>query len=338
MKAFWIVLALGAAVACGVLGWKIVQRQNRGYEAFEDLAADLAGKDVPEGLIEQLAKVDPALIVGKETARLAPGLKEIRGVAVGPDDRVYAVGDKTLVVLEADGKPRARIPLGKDANAVGAAPDGVAYVGLMDRVVVVDLEGGKQTAWEPIGPKTWITSVAVSASEVLVGDFAEKRVHRFDRAGKKLGVIAPNAGAGRYEIPGPHFDAVFDPSGPGVWVAHTGRRLMERYGADGASSGPSWGKSSPLIDGFCGCCNPSHFAMRKDGTFVTSEKGLNRVKVYGPSGELLGVVAAAKDFEKDVSGDLDVAVDSKDRVLVVDAAKLAAPSIRIYQLAFPGKP
>ena len=338
MKAFWIVLALGAAVACGVLGWKIVQRQSRGYEAFEDLATDLAGKDVPDSLIEQLAKVDPALIIAKESGRLAPGLGQIRGIAVGPEDRVYAVGDKTLVVLEADGKPRARVSLGKDANAVGVGADGAAYVGLMDRVLVVDPASGKQVAWEPIGPKTWITSVAVSASEVMVGDFAEKRVHRFDLAGKKLGVIAPNAGSGRYEIPGPHFDAVFDPSGSGVWVAHTGRRLMERYGADGAPSASPWGKSSPLIEGFCGCCNPSHFAMRKDGSFVTSEKGLNRVKVYGPAGDLKGVVAAAKDFEKDVSGELDVAVDSKDRILVVDAAKNTAPSVRIFQLLPPSKP
>jgi sugar lactone lactonase YvrE len=337
MKGFWIFLALAAAAACGVLGWKIVQRQSLGYEAFANYETELAGKDVPEGLIEQLAKVDPALVVGKETARLAPGLKEIRGIAVGPDDRVYAAGDKALVVMKADGAPVARVELPKTPNAVAAGPDGVAYVGFMDHVAAVDPASGKITPWESIGPKGWITSVAVSGSDVLVGDFAEKRVHRFDTSGKKKGVVAPNGGAGRYEIPGPHFDAVFDPLVPGgIWVGHTGRRRMERYGPDGKAA-ESWGKSSPLIDGFCGCCNPSHFAMRKDGSFVTAEKGLNRVKLYSRSGDLLGVVAAAKDFEKDVSGELDVAVDSQDRILVVDAAKNAAPTVRVYGVP-PAKP
>lgn len=332
MKGLWIVLAVAAAAACGFLGWKIVQRQALGYDAFANYETELAGKDVPEGLIEQLAKVDPALIIAKETTRLSPGLKEIRGIAAGPEDRVYAAGDKALVVLKADGSPHARVELPRTPNAVAAGADGTAYVGFMDHVAAVDPATGKVTAWESLGPKGWITSVAVSGSDVLVGDFAEKRVHRFDTSGKRKGVIAPNGGAGRYEIPGPHFDAVFDPSVPGgVWVGHTGRRLMERYEPDGKLAG-SWGKSSPLIDGFCGCCNPSHFAMRQDGSFVTAEKGLNRVKVYSRAGELIGVVAAAKDFEKDVSGELDVAVDSKGRILVVDAAKNAAPSVRVYEL------
>ena len=152
-------------------------------------------------------------------------------------------------------------------------------------------------------------------------------------------MIGPAGGSGRYEIPGPHFDAVFDPASPGgIWVAHTGRRKMEQYGADGSASAVSWGKSSPMVDAFCGCCNPSHFAMRKDGSFVTAEKGLNRVKVYTRAGELVGVVAAAKDFEKDVSGELDVAVDSRDRILVVDAAKNVAPTVRVYALNPPSGP
>lgn len=45
------------------------------------------------------------------------------------------------------------------------------------------------------------------------------------------------------------------------------------------------------IEGFCGCCNPVNFALLPDGGFVTSEKGLVRVKVYNSDGRFIGVVA-----------------------------------------------
>jgi len=37
-----------------------------------------------------------------------------------------------------------------------------------------------------------------------------------------------------------------------------------------------------------------HLALLPDGGFVTSEKGLFRIKTYDPRGELRGVVAGAK--------------------------------------------
>jgi hypothetical protein len=61
---------------------------------------------------------------------------------------------------------------------------------------------------------------------------------------------------------------------------------------------------------------------------VTSEKGLVRVKIHAANGDLVGVVAAAKDFEKGIHG-LDLAVDSKDRILVADPG---TASVRIYSL------
>ena len=69
-------------------------------------------------------------------------------------------------------------------------------------------------------------------------------------------------------------------------------------------------------------------AASRDGSFVTSEKGLVRVKIYSATGEFQGVVVAAKDFEKGIHG-LDLAVDSKDRVLVADPG---TSTVRIYSV------
>ncbi|HQU73469.1 MAG TPA: hypothetical protein PLG66_14295, partial [Calditrichia bacterium] len=53
------------------------------------------------------------------------------------------------------------------------------------------------------------------------------------------------------------------------------------------------------------------------GSFVTSEKGLARVKIHERTGDLRTVVAAPGDFQKGTVG-LDLAVDARGRVLVLD--------------------
>ena len=114
-----------------------------------------------------------------------------------------------------------------------------------------------------------------------------------------------------------------------LWVAHTGQHRLEAYTFDGRLV-RSWGKSSMAIDGFCGCCNPCHFAILPDGRFVTSEKGLARVKVYHPDGSLQGVVAGPEALGAAATGlgcaraDSSLtlpatATDGSDRVWVLHA-------------------
>jgi hypothetical protein len=82
------------------------------------------------------------------------------------------------------------------------------------------------------------------------------------------------------------------------------------------------------IEGFCGCCNPTHFAFLPDGSFVTSEKGIPRVKVYDRLGRLAAVVAGPDRFREGVQG-LDLAVDQTERILVLDPARRA---VRVFVL------
>ena len=82
------------------------------------------------------------------------------------------------------------------------------------------------------------------------------------------------------------------------------------------------------MEGFCGCCNPSNFAMLSDGSFVTSEKGIERIKVYGPGGIFRNVVAGPDSFIEGTRG-IDLAVDAQDRILALDPEK---KQIRIFTL------
>ncbi|NJO93063.1 MAG: hypothetical protein HC831_31980 [Chloroflexia bacterium] len=80
------------------------------------------------------------------------------------------------------------------------------------------------------------------------------------------------------------------------------------------------------MDGFSGCCNPSHAALLSDGSFVTAEKGLERVKIHNANGDLKCVVAKPNQFIEGTVG-LDLAVDSKDRIFILDPEK---KMIRIF--------
>ena len=93
------------------------------------------------------------------------------------------------------------------------------------------------------------------------------------------------------------------------------------------------------VENFCGCCNPVHFARRPDGKFVTSEKGLNRIKIYDAKGNFEGVVAGPEHLVKDlelakracadcrIGFGFDVACDSTGRVLALDPA---TRTVRIF--------
>ena len=325
MKNVWIAIAVLCAVLCGFLGYKIASRKPVYVTQAgpRPKAADVGD------IIDGMDKVDPKYMIAKEAGRYSTGLKEARGVAVGPEDRIYATGDKALVILSSDGKQISKMSFEKDVFSVGVGSDGTAYVSLMDHIEVYDSTGARKAVWEKPGPKAWITSIAVTENEVYAADFGDKSVIRFDKTGKVLGRLGepgPQDGVGKYEVPSPYFDVAVDPSGR-PWVAHVGKQRLESYKSDGSLES-TWGKQGNNLQGFAGCCNPSHISIRKDGSFVTSEKGLVRVKLHKADGELVGVVAAAKEFEKGIHG-LDLAVDSKDRILVLDPG---TSSVRVYVL------
>ena len=67
--------------------------------------------------------------------------------------------------------------------------------------------------------------------------------------------------------------------------------------------------------------------MLSDGSFVTSEKGIERVKIHLPSGDFECLVAGSDEFTEGTV-DLDLAVDSEDRVIIMDPKK---GQVRIFK-------
>jgi hypothetical protein len=166
-----------------------------------------------------------------------------------------------------------------------------------------------------------LTSIAATSTDLFVADAGEKIVNHYDFKGRlinRIGEKDPQNNIPGFVVPSYYFDLGISPSGD-LWVADPGRHIFRNFSYDGKLIS-SWGKASMGVEGFCGCCNPSHFAFLSDGSFVTSEKGIERIKIYTPDGTYKYLVATPESFEEGTRG-LDLAVDSQDRILVLDPVK-----------------
>ncbi len=297
------------------------------------------GTDLSAGR-QQPTRIDPALIHYQQTGEIPVQMQQVRAVAVGPDDRIYVGGDVlpetwAVHVFAPGGAKVGEFALQRSPKclAVGGtdhAFPGRLYVGMADHVELFDAQGSPQGAWGSLGEKALLTSIATSDQDVFLADAGNKIVWRYDPSGKLKNRIGEQDDLRKipgFRIVSPQFDLAVSPDGL-LRVVNPLAVRIEAYTFDGDLEA-FWGESTTTIEGFFGCCNPSHFAILPDGRFVTAEKGFPRVKVYDADGKFLSVVAGPQQL--DVRGDdepPDVAADGQGRILVLDPK---ARSVRIFE-------
>jgi hypothetical protein len=265
-----------------------------------------------------------------ETGRIKLDVEQLYGVAVGSDDHIFVSADRLILVFEPTGVRLGRIELEEPARCLAVGEAGLLFLGMTDHVQVYAEIGERRSIWAGLGNEALITSIAASGDEIFIADAGNRLVMRFDTGGKLLDYIQGDGPDGpELLIPSPYFDLLITPEGT-LWVVNPGQHRLQSYTVDGAYLG-SWGYSSPDIDGFCGCCNPTHVALTPEGTFLTSEKGIPRIKEYDSSGTLKAVVAGPEQFAEGTVG-LDLAADSLGRVIVLDPVYKA---VRIFARKSP---
>jgi sugar lactone lactonase YvrE len=268
--------------------------------------------------LSAIKQIDSKHMTGREVAPIPAGVTNPHALATDRSNRVYVGGDTAIAILETDGRAMRQIATDRPVTCLAIGRDGLIYAGLTDSVAVFTPEGIKRAEWQAPGTNAVLTSIGVNDTDLFAADAGQRIVWRFDLTGNLLAQIGakdPNTGFPGFFIPSPYFDLAFAPDGA-LWVVDPGRHKFIHFSPDGEVLS-SWERTGTDIEGFSGCCNPSHIAIRSDGSFVTSEKGVVRVKLHTATGTLAGVLAGPARFGPDTRG-LDLAVDSTGRILVLD--------------------
>jgi len=249
----------------------------------------------------------------------------LRGIAVDGQDRIYAVGDSSVKVFDAQGTLLRRWKTELPGHSVAVAPDGRVWVGQWRQVAIYDEQGKPVDTWRDPERLGLITAIAFGGDDVFLADATARWIHRYDLEGRLLNEIGDRHRKGGFHIPNGVVDFAVDTSGV-IHVANPGMHRVERYTATGESLGYFGRFDGRDPAGFPGCCNPTNLTLDAAGRVIVSEKAGPRVKLYDPEGQLLAVVA---DDVFDVEAkNMDVAVDSAGRIYAVDTVGL---EIHVFQ-------
>lgn len=261
--------------------------------------------------MDALKGVDGYPITHKRTMTKELNFQPV-AVAIDKKGKVVTGGDSYVFLNDEYVEVKGKV------SSLGVSPDNDIFVGLGNRIVVID-QNQKITDFPLVfDDASILTAIVFTDSECFVADAGKKVVHRFDMNRKKLGELGkkdPDNGIPGLVIPSPYLDAAVSPDGE-LWVVNPGRHALENYDPEGYLK-RFWMKTGGGIEGFCGCCNPAHIAFLPDGKIVTSEKGLSRIKIYTEMGDLSEIVATADDLGK-MREPPDIAVSKDGTVYLTD--------------------
>ena len=277
--------------------------------------------------LDDHASIDPDMIRFAEKKRIRTS--NDHPVAIDYAEGKLAIAyQSSIQVIDTTGTEIFLNNTENENTCIAFDPDGMIFLGSDSLILQYSPSGESLDTWAIGEEDVILTAFAFKNDLLFAADAGNKVVYRIDDNGRILNAID---GTGRVQndfgfiLPSPYFDLEVDQDDQ-LWVTNTGLLQVENFSDEGALRA-YWGKPSFELEGFLGCCNPVHIAILPDGSFVTSEKGIVRIKVYQPSGELDAVVAAPQAFDKD-SQPPDLAVDEAGRIFVLDVSRAM---IRIFE-------
>jgi hypothetical protein len=173
------------------------------------------------------------------------------------------------------------------------------FASTMEQILVMSSAGKILNEWGPYGDSCLITSVGSNKKYVAIADAGNKIVYILDKGGEVKTMIGQNDK--QFDIPSPYFDVALDDNND-LFTANPGLHRIETRSIDGKVKS-YFGEAGTAPEYFCGCCAPPHFAVIPEG-FVTSEKGINRIKILNNKGEFVEFVNSKNNFIKSEPLDL----------------------------------
>ena len=267
--------------------------------------------------VDQYRKVDPELISHKEIRNFSLGLLIATDMSYY-NQTLYISGNSSLAVISLDGSPSTLLEIPLRASCLEVDEQHI-FIGFGTYVAKFNHAGELLQQWADLGEHTVITNLAIKEDKIYVADAGNRRIVIFNREGEQTGMFEgkseSDAGHG-FIVPSANFDLAVNSFGE-LWVVNPGKHALENYADDGRLRG-YWENLSFEIEGFLGCCNPARITTMADGSFVTCEKGLVRIKIYDQSGKLKSVVASPEQFNGVKGTAPEVCVDENNVVYALD--------------------
>lgn len=223
---------------------------------------------------------------------------ELSSVAVSPDGMIFLGGDSFVKAVNNDLNDKWKLETDQKITAISVSGDTV-FASTTETVLLISTSGKLITEWGPYEDNSIITSVFSDKRFLVFADAGNKRVYILKKNGELHSMLGQ--AEEKFVVPSPYFDVAL--SDDLLFIANTGHRRMETWTADGKKLS-QFGEPGTAPGAFCGCCNPSHFAVIPQG-FVTAEKGINRIKILDRNGNFVEFVSSQNDFIPSIP--LDVA-------------------------------
>ena len=295
----------------------------------KDFIGSKAGKNIEnpyEYNIDEFRKVDTTQILYVEKFHFPVKADLWAGIAIY-DSTIVIANAKELQKYDYRGKQIFNKSLIDSATCIAIDKNQNIWVGMTSYIAQYDVNGTLILRSNPVNKRAIFTSLTTSGKDIYVADAGNRVIHHYNYKGEMLDDIGEKdeqKGISEFVIPSPYFDVAMDDDGF-LWAANTGKHTFENFNKDG-SLRTSWGVTSMKIEGFSGCCNPAHFAILDDNSFITSEKGMPRIKQYDQHGQFIGIVAPPDAFTGKLAP--DIAIDHHQRVIALDFER---QQVRIFE-------
>ena len=289
------------------------------------------GRD-PQDLIS-MTGIDPGMILYDEVREpVSTGFAESRFITVDGSGLLYLAGDRSIRMMDSEGRIKETVAL--NISPFCLVPEEKRFfIGTRDRIVITDREGRVEEEWSSLGGNAWLTSIALDRELIFIADAGQRIVWVYDLEGtfiRRIGDKDPDRNIPGFVVPGPYFDLAMAPDGL-LRVANPGNHQIEAYTVKGDREF-AWGRFGNSLEDFSACCNPVSFTILEDGSLITCEKGVARVKIYDTFGTLKGFVAEPKKLasvppsigmkkERVQRYGFDVAADRDGHVYILDRAR-----------------
>jgi hypothetical protein len=263
--------------------------------------------------------VHASTLVDRHSPR--PFVNSISGIAVSGDGNVYALGDGEVRIFEPQGALIRTWRAPQNALCLSVDAEQRVYIGSVGRVDFFDREG-RPTGGFATGTQSkpaHVTAVKTCGSDILVADAAARLIRRYSRTGNQIGEIGTRNKTRSFMLPNRWLDMDVDTHGL-IRATDSGRHQVTSWLLDGTPAA-SFGKfGQQKLEDFVGCCNPVNLAVGPDGSIMTAEKVIPRIKVWDSSGKLLALIGP-EHFDP-LCIHLYLAVDSRGRIYAGDPVRL----------------